>query len=259
MFLKRKRTYRKTPPGGSVSPVNHFASARQDKKRLLTVMTYNVKNCDDGEKIAEIAEDIQKYKPDAVCIQEIDLNVPRSGNRDILKELAEMLQMNYCFFPSIALQGGQYGLGILCTYPLEHCSSQPLEVRKGDEERILASAEITVNGQAIQLYNTHLSFEDTQTRLRQIRAVDAIIGQNAPFILAGDFNAESFQEFSCLNGVHAANVAEMPYQTYIGEDADTVFRAIDNIFVSENFKLKEVVFGITTVSDHRPLTAGICL
>lgn len=244
----------------SVFPVNHYsAQSWQNKQRMLTVMTYNVKNCDNGEKIAEIAADIQRYNSDVICVQEIDLNVPRSGKRNILKELATSLQMNYCFFPAIPLQSGSYGIGILSVYPLENCFLQPLEVRKGDENRVLASAEITVNGQTIHLYNTHLSFEDTQMRFRQIRMLNAIIGQNTPFILMGDFNVESFQEFTYLNGVKAANVAERPYQTYIGDDTNTVFRAIDNIFVSENFELKEVVAGITTVSDHRPLAAVICL
>lgn len=243
-----------------LSGENNFSvPVLQEEKQELTVMTYNVKNCDNGERISEIAEDIQKHSPDVICVQEIDMNVSRSGKRDVLKELAEKLQMNYCFFPAIRLQGGTYGVGILSVYPLENCSLQPLDVRKGDENRVLASAEITVNGQTVHIYNTHLSFEDTQTRLQQIKALNTVISQNTPFILTGDFNAESFQEFSDLSGVHAANTKDAPYQTYIGDDADTVFRSIDNIFVSDNFEMKEVTLGDTTVSDHQPLIAVICL
>ncbi len=237
---------------------NYTAPVLQEGKQELTVMTYNVKNCDNGEKISEIAEDIQKYSPDVVCVQEIDMNVSRSGKRDVLKELADNVQMNYCFFPAIRLQGGTYGVGILSAYPLENCSLQPLDVRKGDEERVLASAEITVNGQTVHIYNTHLSFEDSQTRLQQIQAVNTVLVQNTPFILTGDFNAESFEEFSNLSGVNAANTEETPYQTYIGDD-DTVFRSIDNIFVSDNFEMKEVTLGDTSASDHKPLIAVICL
>lgn len=238
---------------------NYSVSDLSEEKQELTVMTYNVKDCDNGEKISEIAEEIQKYNPDVVCVQEIDMNASRSGKRNILKELSEKVQMNYCFFPAIRLQGGTYGIGILSVYPLENCALQPLDVRKGDEERILASAEISVNGQTVHIYNTHLSFEDRQTRLQQIKTLNTVISQNTPFILTGDFNTESFQEFSYLSGVYAANTEETPYQTYIGDDADTVFRSIDNIFVHDNFEMKDVTLGTSTASDHRPLIAAICL
>lgn len=250
MLLKKR-----TP--NSVFPVNHYsAHAWQNRQRVLTVMTYNVKNCDNGKKIAEIAEDIQKYNPDAVCVQEIDQGVRRSGQKDILKELADTLQMNYCFFPTIRLQGGAYGLGILSVYPLENCTLQPLEVRKGDEKRILAHAMITVHNQPIHIYNTHLSFEDTQLRLQQIKAVHTQIYKSTPFVLTGDFNVESLQELSDFSDAYAANTEEVPYQTFIGDEGG--FRAIDNIIVSKDLNIKEVILGNTAVSDHRPLIAAIC-
>ena len=67
----------------------------------LTVMTYNVKNCGTGEKIADVAADIRAEDPDVVCLQEVDRNVKRSGGRDELQALANELGMNYVFFPAL--------------------------------------------------------------------------------------------------------------------------------------------------------------
>lgn len=225
----------------------------------LTVMTYNVKNCDLGEQIEAIAADIQAENPAVVCVQEIDRDVNRSGNRDVLKELAAALGMNYAFYPAISLQGGAYGLGILSVYPLEACTAVPLEVRKGDEARILASATINVNGRQIKIYNTHLSFEDTDQRKQQWDFIsETLANEQLPFVLSGDFNVTDIQEFSYLTGVSGVNNAQTQYETYIGED-DGGFRCLDNIFVSDDLKVLSQRMGETSASDHRPLVAEIQL
>lgn len=225
----------------------------------LTVMTYNVKNCDLGEQIEAIAAEILAEKPDVVCVQEIDKGVERSGNRDVLAELAAAVGMNHAFYPAIDLQGGTYGLGIMSVYPLENCAMDQLEVRKGDEARILAGATINVNGRQIKIYNTHLSFEDTDQRKQQWNFIsETLANEQLPFVLSGDFNVTDIQEFSYLTGVSSVNNAQTQYETYIGED-DGGFRCLDNIFVSDDLKVLSQRMGETSASDHRPLVAEIQL
>lgn len=222
----------------------------RDGKTVLRVMSYNIKNADLGKKIPEIAADIRAEQPEIVCVQEVDSGVRRSKKKNILKELSEILQMQYCFFPAIPLQGGTYGIGILSRFPLENCTSTPLLIRDVDEGRVLGSCEVTVNGKTLTVLLTHLSYEDKQTRLAQFDYLQSVFANSAPAVLCGDFNVESFEEFSRINAT-AVNTAETPFETFIG--GGTPFTAIDNIYCSADITLVSKKVCETSVSDHKPL------
>lgn len=220
----------------------------------LTVMTYNVKNCDLGAQIEPIAEDIRRENPDVVCVQEIDQYVRRSGKRAVLEELAQAVQMNYYFYPAISLQGGSYGIGIMSVYPLESCEVIPLETRAEDEARVLAKAVIQVDGQPVTIFNTHLSFEDTQQRRKQWDFLQTQLdAAGMPAVLTGDFNVAQIGEFSYLHGVTAINNSRTPYETFIGEGDE--YRCLDNIFISGGLMVSSCKMGETSASDHNPLIA----
>lgn len=246
--------------GGELVPSGeNSVTGAVEEADTLTVMTYNVKNCDLGEQIDAVAEDILAEGPQVVCVQEIDKGVNRSGDRDVLRELAAAVGMNYYFYPAINLQGGSYGVGILSVFPLESCQMVPLEVRRGDEGRVLASAVINVNGKQIKIYNTHLSYEDADQRQKQWEFIQQTLsGEQMPYILMGDFNISSIDEFSILTGVTSVNNAATPYDTFVGGNEGGI-RTIDNIFVSDNLTLLTGGLADTSVSDHRPLTAEIQL
>lgn len=227
-------------------------SQSEDATRLK-VMTYNVKNCESGKNIEGIAADIQKEAPDVVCVQELDQNADRSGGKDVLKLLAEQVHMNYRFYPAMKFQGGYYGIGILSVYPLEECRITPLKTRAKDEARVLAQAVITVNGKKLNLFNTHLSYEDAQSRFAQLTFLQEQLSVQQPFVLMGDFNVESMEEYSRFKEVQLINRSETAYESYLGEG----FRCLDNIIVSQGVAVLFQKMGHTTVSDHRPLVAEL--
>ena len=241
-----------------ISGENNFSVKDSDTDGKLVVMTYNIKNCQDGEGILDIVSDIKKYNPDVVCVQEVDNGTRRSKKQNILKLLAEELNMNYCFFPAINFRGGLYGIGIMSTFPLENCHMQPLEIREEDEGRVLASADIKTPKKTVHIFNTHLSFENKESRLKQIKYLNDMLKDKDSFVLTGDFNISGFEEYAPLEGMNAVNTANNPFASFIGGDGnDGSFRAIDNIFVSDNLKIGNIIFGQTSVSDHRPLIAEI--
>lgn len=241
-----------------VSGENSFPAPTDNLDDELVVMTYNIKNCENGKSITAVASDIKKYNPDVVCVQEVDNGTRRSKKQDVLKLLAQELKMNYCFYPAINLEGGLYGIGIMSVFPLENCQMQPLEIRNGDEARVLASADIKTPKKTVHLFNTHLSFEDKETRLNQIKWLNDVLKDKDSFVLTGDFNIESFDELTSFNGMSAVNTEKNPLESYIGNDGNNdFFRAIDNILVSNDIELDDITFGETTVSDHRPLIAEI--
>lgn len=237
-----------------------YAAAAPTEATSLKIMQFNVKNCDEGKKISEIAAEIKEQSPDLVFLQEIDMKVRRSRKKEVLKLLAEKLQMHYAFFSAIPLEGGDYGVGILSVYPLENCQNEALPTREEDEGRILARAQITVNGETIHIFNTHLSYENKDKRFEQFDFVSQKINAEDKFILCGDFNVESYSEFERLQNVTLVNNPDTNYQTFLGDDVTkNNFKGIDNIVLSKNFKLLNSEMVKTAVSDHNMLTAEIQL
>src|SRR5699024_7721854 len=64
-----------------------------------------------------IARVINDSDADLVSLQEVDMNVPRSGNIDQAKELAELTNRHFYFAKGIDLDGGEYGVAILSKSP----------------------------------------------------------------------------------------------------------------------------------------------
>lgn len=247
--------------GLDMQRANDYSDSAPAQAETLKIMQFNVKNCDKGAEIDGIAAEISAESPDVVFLQELDWEVPRSNKARVLALLAEQLKMNYVFFPAIPLDGGTYGVGILSVYPLTYTTLAPLPVKKGDEGRVIARAGITVNGEEITLFNTHLSFENTDKRLEQLEFVSEEINNGyEKFILCGDFNAESYAEYDKLQNATLVNNTETNYMTFAGDDEpDGYFRGIDNIVLSKNFEVLNSKMVETKISDHNMLTAEIKL
>lgn len=229
--------------------------AQTPGKASLKVISYNVKDCDNGEKIKEIANDIKGKDADVVCIQEIDNLTERSGKRNVLDLLARELGMNYCFYPSIELQGGLYGVGILSKYELKECKRTSLKTG-GKEGRVLAQAQIVVGEKTINVFNTHLSYESKKLRMGQMEFLNETLAGQTPFVLAGDFNVENFDDYKPLQNVSMVNRADNQMNSFIGNDG-TAFTALDNIICSNDMTFVTSEMGETSASDHNFLYGEI--
>lgn len=159
---------------------------------VVRMMSYNVRNArglDDVRNSQRIANVINKVCPDVVAIQELDSMTARSGNTDVLKEIAERTQMNPYYAAAIDYDGGKYGIGMLSrTVPL--CVKR-LSLPGREEQRALLIAEFDTYIYAC----THLSLteEDRMSSLDILRAEAKACGK--PFFMAGDFNAEPDSPF----------------------------------------------------------------
>ena len=159
---------------------------------IVRLMSYNVRNAmgmDDVRNCQRIANVINNTHPDVVAIQELDSVTARSGQINVLKEIAERTQMEYQFAPAIDYDGGKYGIGLLSKV-------KPLRVKRlslpgREERRALLIAEFDN-----YLFGcTHLSLteEDRINSLKILRAEGKATGKT--FFLAGDFNDEPNSKF----------------------------------------------------------------
>lgn len=166
----------------------------------LKIMSYNVHHANPPSKpglidIDAIVNVIKRESPDLVALQEIDVNVARSGKINQAREIAEKAGYHsFHFSKAIDYEGGDYGVTILSKYPLIEMETHrlPTEASTKGEPRVLSLATVNLpNGKKIKFGSTHLDAQRNGTnRLLQAKEINRIASTIAlPMIIAGDFNA----------------------------------------------------------------------
>ena len=194
----------------------------------LKIGSYNIANGREvGHDLSVLGNDIKEQGLDIVGIQEIDQFANRSGNQDTIKILSESSGLEYyTFFRAIHHDGGEYGLGILSRYPIVSKARKLLD-SKGKEQRIFCKAVIDIDGEQINFFVTHLSYEDMTLNAEQAATVVKELREtDGNFILTGDFNTSNFRVYERA-GFGVANSGENSVPTF----DDTI---IDNIIYSKD-------------------------
>jgi endonuclease/exonuclease/phosphatase family metal-dependent hydrolase len=221
----------------------------------------------DGEvNIERIANVIKEKDPHLVALNEVDVDVERSGNIDIMALLAEYLDMEPVFGMNIPHQGGEYGNGILTNLPLLSSENLHLDKPEDGEQRGLLQTVVKFNGVKIAFMTTHL---DHRSDINRQVAVEQIIEtkQNypgMPVIVTGDFNARPDDGIIGRMNVNFNDlwdeVGEGPGYT-IPPPAAVANRRIDYIFYTNNLveegepALRAVHMEVidSNASDHLPI------
>ncbi len=179
----------------------------------LRVVSWNVNR---GLQLNGIIEFLQSSSADLILLQETDVNARRTRHRNIPREIARALRMNYIFgreFEELA-QGTEaspayHGQTTLSRLPLSHpCILRfrdqstfwrprwfipPLQLfQRRQGGRMALICEITIQGRTLVLYNLHLeSRGNDELRIGQLSEMLTEIRKNpaeTPILVAGDFN-----------------------------------------------------------------------
>jgi len=179
----------------------------------VRVVSWNINR---GLQLDGVIEFLASSSADLILLQETDINAGRTGRRNIAREIAQALRMDYIFgreFEELA-QGSPtdpayHGQTTLSRLPLSNARIlrfreqstfwSPrwfipplpfLQRRLGG--RMALICEITVKGRTLVIYNVHLESRGSdQLRIGQLSEVLADIGQHpddSPVLMAGDFN-----------------------------------------------------------------------
>ena len=181
----------------------------------LKVGSYNIRH---GESVnydmSRLAADILACDIDVVGLQEVDKNTRRTGNKDLLRELAAACGYEYyAFFAAMDFNGGEYGIGIISKYPIKSTDSKMLTVLDSadTEPRVVAHAVIDVDGIEIDFYNTHLSYENKEIRATQLAEIREFMDDSRTAVLVGDFNVANTREIeNALTDYRRANKDDIP-------------------------------------------------
>jgi len=129
-------------------------SARSPER--IRVVTWNIK----GGRVhglQAVSDALRALKPDVVLLQEVDVDVARSGSVDQPAELARALGdgFDYVFAPTLTLEGGTYGIAALSRLPFMAASRIPLSNERADEPRTAIDAGLCVGRGVLRLVNHH--------------------------------------------------------------------------------------------------------
>jgi endonuclease/exonuclease/phosphatase family metal-dependent hydrolase len=243
--------------------------------RPLTVVTWNIAQ---GVRYEAIRETLALIDADIYLLQEVDMGVKRSGYRQVARDLAHDLNMNWVFageFQEIGQSRGGVpaltGQAVLSRFPIRDAFALPFEnqarlrwrldpfqPRRGGRMALRAESG------GVLVYNAHIeSAKNDRFRHKQVDEMlfDHLEPErtNAPVVLAGDFNTEMLPDQSpvvrCLideGFVDALGSMETLRRTSVRHD-----QPLDWIFIRNLASRRGRVIEVPRVSDHFPLEALI--
>lgn len=163
-------------------------------------------------------------RADLLFVNEVDVGMARSGNRNVAADLAELLGMTWVFAPAhleltkgvgadldatgdntIGLQGNailsRYRLTAARVIPLPVCFEAFEFHEKRFGRRAAVVATLATEFGDLTLAGTHLEVRDTpQCRARQMQALLAALPAG-PAVVAGDFNCSTFERGNLVRTV----------------------------------------------------------
>ncbi|MBI1872774.1 MAG: endonuclease/exonuclease/phosphatase family protein [Acidobacteria bacterium] len=251
---------------GEPSRIGDLAYARQGIK----VVTWNIER---GEEFDEILSTLRTFDADVVLLQEADLFCRRSAGRNVAKELAGALGMNWLWageFQEIGESSGRQpaliGQAVLSKYPIEDPAVisfaaqarlrwrlTPLEPRRGGR------IALRVRTAGVLVYNAHLESWGSETLRR--KQLDEILteqarhaSEGAPVILGGDLNNRPQIRSSIFGRLTAASFADALAGASDGRRTSIRHKhPIDWIFTKNLTPREGWVAKIEGASDHYPV------
>lgn len=220
----------------------------------VKIMTYNIQHgrgLDNRLDLKRIARTIKESNSQIIGLNEVDRGLPRSNYVDQIRFLADRLDMNYSFAPTLNGIVGKYGNALLSVFPMVEAHNHLLPASLGEEPRGVLEATLKLGGdRLLKVLVTHLSLEN-ETRFRQMSWLHSYLQsfEGVPFVLMGDFNGiGGFPELP--GNFHLLGSGTRSYPAYNP-------RSCINIFIT-NCSVKEQERAIEAPgSDHLPLVFGL--
>ena len=223
------------------------------KSNEINIASFNIA-ANRHPNIAAISDLMEEKQITVAGVQEVDVFTSRN-NYDMMQEFVNQGYFGYSHFQkAIDYGGGEYGVGIVSQNELSGQSGASLPSLPGIEGRAYARAEFEKDGKTIAIYSTHLSYENSEIRKKQIETIINVMDADpTPYkILTGDFNTgDSNSEFyPFLRNYNIANGKDDVWLNTIGDTAEGARHEIDNIITTRNIKINTVDTVDISLSDH---------
>lgn len=239
----------------------------------VSIVSWNIGR---GVNFDEIKRELQRIDADILLLQEVDLFCRRSGNRNVARDLADALHMNWVAageFQEIGEASGDVpaltGQAILSKTAIANVSVvvfkrqtnllwrlSPVQPRRGGR------MALTARTAGIHVYNTHIeSGGDDVLRTRQM---NELVAQQArhpsgtePFVIAGDFNNPPVARSAMFQRLFAEGFVDALGNDPRRRTSSGHRHPIDWIFVKNLSVGKGYVARTDDVSDHYAVVASV--
>lgn len=223
-------------------------------------MSYNIQGHAAARRpdfLPKLAEVIAAARPDVVGLQEVHCRT-RVGPIDQGQVLADLTGLKLAFGRSCAMDGGDYGNAILTRGEIKSSFVHPLP--GSGEPRSVVQADISIGGQDITFFATHLAAWGRLlrvARMRQIAELGDITARGAlPHVLVGDFNVPP-------GGEEIRTLLAHGHLRVIGDERESTFpmtrQRLDYIFADPRWELVSTEVIRRGPSDHWAITADLNL
>lgn len=240
-----------------------------DESREIKVVTWNIQR---GVEFDRILATLQGMEADIILLQEVDLFCRRSGWRDIAKDLAEALGMNWQYAGEFQEIGESRhgvpaltGQAVLSRYPIEVATVipfgaqarlrwrlNPVQPRRGGR------MALRVRTAGILVYNAHFE-SGGNDRLRRAQLDEVVADQTreahdgAPVVIAGDFNNVPAIRSSMFGRLTAAAFVHTLIEDQVRRTSIHHEHPIDWIFVKNLQSQSGQIAKVDHASDHYPV------
>lgn len=227
----------------SLSPEDIFLAASAEQGVSISILSLNIwfDSEDWPARFELMLKEIRQLDPDIIGMQEV---IQRQELNNQAMQLADSLGY-YFYFDSVddESRDTRFGNAILSRYPIEETNFRALEPL--DAYRKVVHTRISVDGQVLDVYNTHLHNpqETTETRITQMRDMLDFIDETSTsdlVFVTGDFNANPDWEEMDVMYDRFIDVYPMFYENHLDPEHSTLNyhighsqRRIDYVFFEE--------------------------
>ena len=226
---------------------------------MITICTFNIQNNFknyNSTKSKQIVKLLKNKNIDVYNLQEVYSKIDKDLKKTI-KSLAYTINGTYRFL--IPTRYNEKN-PIITNKKVISNRTYHLPFLPSITERIMTKVVIEDNGKLVSIYNTHLEVRKEKVKERQLKRILKILKKdNNPIILTGDFNLKTnnemfnkfIKELESI-GIKHIDIADKTLKI------SKYHRAIDHIFISEEFKLisKDRITDLE-ISDHYPVLIQI--
>ncbi|USG63838.1 endonuclease/exonuclease/phosphatase family protein [Brevibacillus ruminantium] len=217
---------------------------------MLRFISYNIHSGRDlfwRKRLQEMGRSLKEWQADIIGLQEVHQNSKYGYQASYL---AETLQYELAFAPSIPFADGHYGNALLSRFPLHKVSILPLPSRK--EKRTLLQASISYQHLPVHIWVTHCSLNQA-SRWEQLRLISELACKRSeePLVLMGDFNmTNAIFPHLLADCAHARQLGHIP-------TIPSFRRRIDYIFASSQWRVHHYETLPVKWSDHLPVLTDL--
>jgi endonuclease/exonuclease/phosphatase family metal-dependent hydrolase len=219
----------------------------------LRALTYNVQQGYDaaGSKnhTGQLAL-LRREDADLIGLQETDTNRAAGGNADLVRYLADALDMHAAYGPKTV--PGTFGIALLSRYPIEN--ARTFYMYSEGEQTATIEAQVRAGEKLWNVYVTHLG--NGGPIVQQEAVLEVVQGQEN-VILMGDFNfrPDTAQYQLTTSVLDDAWLRRWPQG--VDDQGRRFDQRIDHVFVSPGTGVEEATYLTEPASDHPALVVEI--